>query len=204
MDYLEDISLKKLITLIKNAIKGKVDKSGDTMSGNLTLEKSAPYLTLKHTTTGRQGRMAATGDNYFSLYNEDSDDASNNKVALWLAPESVEVNKLLRINHVLDGVSKTYEIYHEGNKAHIDYTANIGTTWTGSAAPYTQEITVTGITANDKPLVDVTMSGTYTTDQARLAEWNKIYRIVTAANKITVYATAKTTAELPIQLQVVR
>lgn len=90
------------------------------------------------------------------------------------------------------------------DRTNINYTATIGTTWTGSAAPYTQDITVTGITANDKPIIDVTMSGTYTTDQTRLAEWGKIYRIVTAANKITVYATAKTTASLPIQLQVVR
>ena len=84
------------------------------------------------------------------------------------------------------------------------YTASITTTWTGSAAPYTQDIAVTGITANDNPVVDLTMSGTYATDQARLADWGKIYRIVTAANKITIYATAKTTASLPIQLQVVR
>lgn len=89
-----------------------------------------------------------------------------------------------------------------GGKA--NYTASITTTWSGSAAPYTQSITVTGITADDKPIVDVTMSGTYATDQTRLEEWGKIYRIVTAANKITVYATAKTTVALPIQLQVVR
>ena len=90
------------------------------------------------------------------------------------------------------------------DRMNINYSATIGTTWTGSAAPYTQTITVTGLTANDKPIVDVTMSGTYATDKTRLAEWGKIYRIVTAANKITVYATAKTTASLPIRLQVVR
>jgi hypothetical protein len=84
------------------------------------------------------------------------------------------------------------------------YTATITTTWTGSAAPYSQSITVTGITADDKPVVDLVFSGTYATDQARLKDWGKIYRIVTAANSITVYATDKTSVELPIQLQVVR
>lgn len=86
----------------------------------------------------------------------------------------------------------------------IEYAATISPTWTGSTAPYTQEITVTGITANDKPIVDVTMSGTYATDQTRFVEWGKIYRIVTTTNKIIIYATEKTTATLPIQLQVVR
>lgn len=90
------------------------------------------------------------------------------------------------------------------DRTHIDYTATIATTWAGSETPYSQDITITGITANDKPIVDVTMSGTFADDQTRLAEWSKIYRITTAANKITVYATEKTTASLPIQLQVVR
>lgn len=84
------------------------------------------------------------------------------------------------------------------------YPATIGTTWTGSTAPYVQEIAVNGIAADDTPIVDLIMSGTYTTDETRLTEWGKIYRIVTAANKITVYAKEATTAELPIQLQVVR
>ena len=84
-----------------------------------------------------------------------------------------------------------------------DITATIGTTWSGDTAPYSQDITVIGITADDNPIVDVAFSGTYATDQARLADWGKIYRIVTAENKITVYATAKTAVALPIQLQVV-
>jgi hypothetical protein len=91
------------------------------------------------------------------------------------------------------------------NKADvIEYAAAISPNWTGSTAPYTQEITITGITDNDKPIVDVTMSGTYATDQTRFAEWGKIYRIVTTTNKIIIYATDKTTVMLPIQLQVVR
>ena len=89
-------------------------------------------------------------------------------------------------------------------KKPVTYTASITTTWSGSAAPYTQDITISGMLAADKPIVDLTPSSTYATAQAQLADWGKIYRIVTAANKITVYATEKTTTALPIQLQVVR
>ena len=83
------------------------------------------------------------------------------------------------------------------------YTASITTTWTGSAAPYTQTITVSGIKATDNPIVDVVPSSTYATAQTQLTEYAKIYKITTAANSITVYATEKTTTAVPIQLKCV-
>lgn len=84
------------------------------------------------------------------------------------------------------------------------YSANITTTWTGSAAPYTQTITVSGISANDNPVVDLVPSGTYATAQAQMADYGKIYKITTAHNSITVYATGKTDVALPIQLKCIK
>ena len=84
------------------------------------------------------------------------------------------------------------------------YTANVTTTWTGSAAPYTQTITVSGMTANDNPVVDVVPSTTYATATSQIAEYGKIYKITTAANSITVYATEKTETTVPIQLKCIR
>ena len=84
------------------------------------------------------------------------------------------------------------------------YTANIGTTWTGSAAPYTQTITVSGMSANDNPIVDVVPSSTYETAQAQIADYAKIYKITTALNSITVYATEKTETTILIQLKCVK
>ena len=84
------------------------------------------------------------------------------------------------------------------------YTANVTTTWTGSEAPYTQTITVSGMTANDNPVVDVVPASTYATATSQIAEYGKIYKITTAANSITVYATEKTETTVPIQLKCVR
>lgn len=84
------------------------------------------------------------------------------------------------------------------------YTATLDTTWSGATAPYSKTVTVTGISATDTPIVDVVMSGTYTTDEARIEAWGYIYRITTAANSITLYATDKPTVSLPIQIKVVR
>lgn len=88
-------------------------------------------------------------------------------------------------------------------KKPVTYTASITTTWSGAAAPYTQNITVSGITALDEPIVDIILSTDYDTSQSQLVEWGKIYKIVTAANQITVYATEKTTAALSIHLKVI-
>lgn len=85
-----------------------------------------------------------------------------------------------------------------------EYTTTIGTGWSGSAAPYTQSINVPGILATDTPIVDVKCSGTYATDQTYITQWGKIYRITTAANKITVYATEKTTSNVPISIKCIR
>lgn len=84
------------------------------------------------------------------------------------------------------------------------YTATIGTEWTGDAAPYTQEIAITGMTADDKPAVGVVYSDTYETAEAQKEAWAMVYRIKTDADKITVYATDKTETEIPIQLTCVR
>lgn len=85
------------------------------------------------------------------------------------------------------------------------YTATITTTWTGSSAPYTQTITVSGITANDNPIVDVNLSSTtYANKDSVITAWGEVYRITTAANSITVYADSKTTTAIPIMLKCIR
>ena len=85
-----------------------------------------------------------------------------------------------------------------------DYTGTLSTSWTGSAAPYTQAVTVSGILSTDRPILDMVCSGTYATDQSREEGWLNIYRAVTAANKITFYAHEKPTVSIPFYAQVTR
>jgi len=123
--------------------------------------------------------------------------------------DSVNIDDLNYNADVLDEelathVSAEASLTTLGHVKHAVLTATLDTTWSGSAAPYSQTITVNGITSTDTPIVDVVMSGTYTTDQSRLEQWGYVYRITTADNSITVYATDKPTVELPIQIKVVR
>lgn len=91
-----------------------------------------------------------------------------------------------------------------GHVNHSVLTTTLSTVWTGTEAPFTKTQTVTGLLATDTPIVDVVMSGTFATDEARQEAWAGIYRITTADNAITLYATEKPAVELPIQIKVVR
>ena len=82
-------------------------------------------------------------------------------------------------------------------------TANIGTTWSGSG-PYTQTVAVSGMLASDTPIIDLLPSTDPDTAAAELEVWSMIYRIDTAANSITVYASEATTQAITIQILGVR
>jgi len=86
----------------------------------------------------------------------------------------------------------------------LTFNATLNTSWSGSNPPYSKSVTVTGILSTDNPIIDVVMSGTYATDEARQEAWGYVYRAVTGNNSITFYATEKPTVNLPIQIKVVR
>ncbi len=87
------------------------------------------------------------------------------------------------------------------------YTASTGTSWSGSAAPYTQTITVSGILASDNILWDVNMASLSASADMDTALENvaKIYDIrATAANTLTVRAKESIGTAIPIVVEVVR
>lgn len=75
--------------------------------------------------------------------------------------------------------------------------------WAGSAAPYTCDVTVTGLLAADKPIVDIIPSATYATAETQLEAYGHIYRMVAQENKIVAYATDKPAVDIPIQVKAV-
>lgn len=91
-----------------------------------------------------------------------------------------------------------------GKAATATYEATVTTSWTASGNYYYQNITVTGITANDNPIVGIKTGTDNDANKLYHKSLGKVIRIVTAANKITVYATEKISTAFPIQLKVVR
>ncbi len=84
------------------------------------------------------------------------------------------------------------------------YTANVGTIWTGSAAPYTQEISVSGLSANDRLLADAAPGETWAQTEAALDAWAKVVRVVGADNKVTLYAAEKPGTAFQIRILAVK
>lgn len=88
---------------------------------------------------------------------------------------------------------------------HITKTATITTTWSGSAAPYTQSVTVSGILASDLPHITPVYSTTNSTAIAQKTAWACVSKAVTAANTITFTCfEEKPTTAIPIQIEVNR
>jgi len=105
----------------------------------------------------------------------------------------------------LDGVTSAIQTQLGTKATTAEYTVTIpSTSWTGTEAPYTKTVTVTGILSTDKPIVDIVNTGTYATDVTLAENWGLVYRITTASNSITVYANEVPSASIPIQLKVVR
>lgn len=82
------------------------------------------------------------------------------------------------------------------------YTFTLGTSWSGSSAPYTQAVTVSGILATDTPILDlVTTTSGYEDEETA---WGNVFKAVTSANTITFYAKDATTTSITVQAKVVR
>lgn len=77
----------------------------------------------------------------------------------------------------------------------------VGTTWSGTAAPYTQTISVPGVKDSDIPTVDIVLSATYSTAMEQLDNYAHLFKIITGNNQIVVYATEKTTLGLTLQMK---
>lgn len=96
-------------------------------------------------------------------------------------------------------------VFYNADRAIIEtYTINLGTTWTGTEAPYTQDVAVPGILATDNPIIGLLQSSSYETAQAQLQDYGKLYRAVTSADTVTFYAKESTSNSLTLQLKVIR
>lgn len=100
----------------------------------------------------------------------------------------------------------TLTVSTAGNATGIakNYDTSIATGWSGSSAPYTRAVTVSGIRSTDRPIIDFRATGTYSTDKKGEEAFLNIYRAVTGSNTITFYAHEKPTVAINIQVKVIR
>lgn len=90
------------------------------------------------------------------------------------------------------------------NAVSSTYQATIGTTWVGSAAPYSQEVSVPGLLTSDTPIVDIVPDSTYSTAEAQLEAYGNIFRMVADTDTLICYAAEPTEVAITIQIKAVR
>lgn len=86
------------------------------------------------------------------------------------------------------------------NAVTVLHTIEIGTAWSGESAPYTQEISVTGLLATSRVIADIVAANDMQTAELQMEEWSKIFRITTGAGTATAWATEQTGTALTVQL----
>lgn len=171
--------------------------TAQTATSATTAGSAATLTTARTITIGNTGKSFDGSANISFSLREIGAAAANHTHSGYLGASGGTVTGTLTISGTLSVTGKATGIQKV-------YSGTLSTSWSGSKAPYTQAVTVSGILATDRPIVDYTNSGTYATDQSREEGWLNIYRAVTAANKITFYAHEKPKVSIPFTAQVVR
>ena len=92
-----------------------------------------------------------------------------------------------------------------GAASRVSYTATITTTWSGSSAPYTQAVSVSGILATDTPHIMPVYSTTNSTAITQKEAWACVSKAETSDGTITFTCFEdKPTTDIPIQIEVMR
>lgn len=95
----------------------KVNKSGDTMTGNLIMERAAfPQFIVRDTTQRRDGFLQYAEDGLLFMQNIPLNGDGYDRSILILGNENTPMEDLLRVARVNNGSWNTSRVYHEGNK----------------------------------------------------------------------------------------
>lgn len=98
-------------------VPSKVSKNGDTIEGNLFIQRSAfPQLILRDTTQQRDGFFQYAEDGLLFMQNIPLNGNGNDRSLVILGNENSSNEELLRVAKINAGSWQTYGVYHEGNK----------------------------------------------------------------------------------------
>lgn len=123
---------------------GAIGRDGGIMTGDLSIQKAAPSLELYHQETGRFFTAFMSSDG--NVYLRNSADGTN-RTTLYLQPETTgRIDRMLRLQKMVDSHAEYYNIFGEHNKPSGSYTGN------GSTA---ERVIDLGITADGNDIVAV-------------------------------------------------
>lgn len=118
-------------------------------------------------------------------------------------PIKMGTNRITDMGAPTDAADAATKAYVDGKR--FTKTATISASWSGSAAPYTQSVTVAGILATDFPHITPVYSSTLATALAQKEAWSMVSKAVSNSGKITFTCfEEKPATAIPIQIEVTR
>lgn len=98
-------------------VPSKVSKNGDTIEGNLFIQRSAfPQLILRDTTQQRDGFFQYAENGLLFMQNIPLNGNGNDRSLVILGNENSGNEELLRVAKINAGSWQTFGVYHEGHK----------------------------------------------------------------------------------------
>ena len=80
------------------------------------------------------------------------------------------------------------------------YLVTLNTDWSGDNAPFTNTVSVAGITPDDEPFVDIVISDDYELAELEMEAWCYIFKVVTGVDRVTFYAKDKPEIQLKVKM----
>ncbi len=155
--------------------------------------------TLVMRDTNKRAKFADPAENQDAATKKYVDDSVSGKANKVSTPTENNFAGLTSDGDLKDSGKKATDFVEKNFK-----TATITTTWSGTEAPYIQEITISGITDDHKPIIGPIYDDDVETAIAQQEAWSLIDKIVTDTNKIICYCfTDKPEVAIDIQLWVV-
>jgi hypothetical protein len=188
------------------SLSGTVTSSGNlTLGGTLDLS-SPPTIGNTAANTGTFTTLTATADSSFT-----STGSVKVPVGTTAQRTGSPVSGMVRFNSetpAFEGYNGTDwgTIATRQTFTGIAVTGSAGSSSWTSSDPYTAVLTVSGLLATDRPIVDIDLSSVSFADvEAVQADWGLVYRVVASDDdELTLYATAEPVENFTLIVQVVR
>lgn len=102
-------------------------KGGDTMTGDLSIEKLFPVFRLKSTQSGRTAEFNMGGDSYTSVYNRKDD---KNYQGFYIPPETA--GAVMQLVRCINGGRHVFNVIHTGNMEALNMAKVVAGSYTGT------------------------------------------------------------------------
>ena len=179
-----------------SSTKQKLDDIDAALNG-ATATDIASTLVMRD--TNKRAKFADPAENQDAATKKYVDDSVSGKANKVSTPTENNFAGLTSDGDLKDSGKKATDFVEKNFK-----TATITTTWSGTEAPYIQEITISGIRDDHKPIIGPIYDDDVETAIAQQEAWSLIDKIVTDINKIICYCfTDKPEVAIDIQLWVV-